>query len=66
MGAARTRELITASLSPRFARDVSADVVVAGGVRMVVVKVRAPLPVIGSFGPREGFDLVGRAFLETQ
>jgi hypothetical protein len=65
-GAARTRELIDASLSARFAQDVSAQVMDAGGVQVVSVRVRAPLPVLGPFGPDSGFDLVGRAFLERQ
>ena len=66
VGAARTRELIDASLSARFAQDVSAEVLDAGGVQVVSVRVRAPLPVLGPFGPDSGFDLVGRAFLEQQ
>ena len=66
VGAARTRELIGSSLSARFAQDVSAEVVDAGGVQVVAVRVRAPLPVLGPFGPDSGFDLVGRAFLERQ
>ena len=66
MGAARTRELISASLSERFAQHVSAEVVGAAGVQVVSVHVRAPLPVIGPLGPDSGFDLVGRAFLERQ
>lgn len=65
-GATRTRELIAASLSPRFAQDVTVDVVLDGDVRVVAVRVRAPLPVLGPLGPDGGFDLVGRAFLERQ
>lgn len=65
-GENRTRELIKASLSARFAQDVSAEVVDAGGVQVVSVRVRAPLPVLGPLGPDDGFDLVGRAFLERQ
>ena len=65
-GENRTRELINASLSARFAQDVSAEVVDAGGVQVVSVRVRAPLPVLGPLGPDDGFDLVGRAFLERQ
>jgi hypothetical protein len=65
-GAVRTRELIAASLSSRFAQDVSAEVTVDGGVRVVTVRVRAPLPVLGPLGPADGFDLVGRAFLEER
>jgi Flp pilus assembly protein TadG len=65
-GATRTRELITSSLSSRFAQDVTAEVVDADDVQVVSVRVRAPLPVLGPFGPDSGFDLVGRAFLERQ
>lgn len=65
-GAARTRDLIAASLSSRFARDVSAEVTLDGDVRVVVVRVRAPLPVLGSLGPDGGLDVLGRAFLEQQ
>ncbi len=65
-GENRTRELINASLSARFAHDVSAEVVDANGVQVVSVRVRAPLPVLGPLGPDGGFDLVGRAFLERQ
>lgn len=66
VGVARTRELIEASLSSRFARDITAEVVDAAGVQALAVRVRAPLPVLGPFGPDSGFDLVGRAFLERQ
>ena len=65
-GATRTRELIAEALSARFADDVSAAVTVDGGVQVVTVRVRAPLPVLGPLGPDDGFDLVGRAFLEAQ
>lgn len=65
-GANRTRGLIASSVSSRFARDVSAQVRVEDDVQVVEVRVRAPLPVLGPLGPGDGFDLVGRAFLETQ
>lgn len=65
-GAARTRELITASLPARFAGDVSVAVVDVGGVRVVSVRVRAPLPVIGPLGPDGAYDVRGRAFMEAQ
>lgn len=65
-GAARARALIGDSLSPRFARGVTADVVGTGGVRVVVVEVLAPLPVIGPLGPEGRMRVVGRAFLESQ
>jgi hypothetical protein len=65
-GAARTRALISASLSPAFARDVSATVAEADGVRVVSVRVVAPLPVLGPLGPDRALEVVGRAFLESQ
>lgn len=65
-GAERTRQLITSSLSPRFARGVSVSTTVAGGVQVVTVRVQAPLPVLGPLGPDRSLDVVGRAFLESQ
>ena len=65
-GVVRTRELITSSLSSRFAQEVTADVVIVGGVEVVAVRVRAPLPVLGPLGPDRAFDVVGRAFVEAQ
>ena len=65
-GAARARELISRSLSPRFARDVHASVVELDGVQVVSVRVVAPVPVLGPLGPDRALDVVGRAFLERQ
>ncbi|MGA8980251.1 MAG: TadE family protein [Pedococcus sp.] len=65
-GAQRTRELIAASLSARFAGDVSVSTTEAGGVQVVSVRVVAPLPVLGPLGPDRSLDVVGRAFLESQ
>jgi Flp pilus assembly protein TadG len=65
-GVSRTQALITASLSARFARNVTSREAVVGGVRVVEVRVVAPLPVIGLLGPDGRLDLVGRAFLESQ
>jgi len=50
-GVARARELIRASLAPRYAQDVRARHVEVGGVVVVEVEVRAPLPVVGLAGP---------------
>jgi hypothetical protein len=50
-GAQRTRDLIGASLSTRFAGDVQARNVEVDGLQAVQVSVTAPLPVIGLFGP---------------
>ncbi len=65
-GVARTRELISASLSPRYARSVTAREAVVGGVRVVEVRVVAPLPVVGLLGPDASIDVAGRAFAERQ
>jgi hypothetical protein len=65
-GVARTRQLIGQSLSPRFAQDVTAGVVEVDGVRVVAVRVTAPLPVLGPLGPDRALDVVGHAFLEDQ
>ena len=65
-GTARTRELIAGALSPAYARDVTAGLGQVDGVEVVVVRVQAPLPVIGPFGPGGRLDVVGRAFRERQ
>lgn len=65
-GVSRTQALITASLSARFARNVTSREAVVGGVRVVEVRVVTPLPVIGLLGPDGRLDIVGRAFLESQ
>lgn len=66
-GVARARQLIAASLSPRYAQQVTASVATtAEGVRVVVVRVRAPLPVLGLVGPSDSLDVLGRAFAEAQ
>ncbi|WEV79782.1 TadE/TadG family type IV pilus assembly protein [Janibacter cremeus] len=66
-GAGRARELISRSLSSRFAGGVSASVQTIGAdVRVVVVDVSAPLPVVGPLGPGGGLEVRGRAFEEQQ
>lgn len=63
---ARTKDLIGRSISARFAQDVTESTGNVDGVAVVVVRVKAPLPLIGPFGPSEGLDVVGRAFSEKQ
>jgi len=62
----RTQSLISASLSSRYARHVSSRQTVVEGVRVVEVRVVAPVPVLGLLGPDDRLDVVGRAFLEAQ
>jgi Flp pilus assembly protein TadG len=65
-GVARTQELVSAAISPRFARVVSTGEGVVDGVRVVEVRIVAPLPVVGLLGPDRELDVVGRAFAEDQ
>ncbi|WP_377643818.1 TadE/TadG family type IV pilus assembly protein [Oryzobacter terrae] len=65
-GITRTQTLITESLSPRYARRVTTREALVEGVRVVEVRVVAPIPVIGLLGPDDRLDVVGRAFLEAQ
>src|SRR3954453_12124173 len=62
-GVSRTKALIRQSLSPRFAHDVTSRETSVNGVRVVEVRVVAPVPVIGLLGPDDRLDVVGRAFL---
>ncbi|GAA2487900.1 hypothetical protein GCM10009858_27380 [Terrabacter carboxydivorans] len=66
-GVSRTTALITSSLSASFAQDVrAASTVTTSGVRVVEVRVSAPLPVIGPIGPSGALTVSGRAFSEDQ
>ena len=65
-GVSRTQALISQSLSPRYARRVTIREAVVEGVRVVEVRVVAPVPVIGLLGPDDRLDVVGRAFVESQ
>lgn len=66
-GAARTAQLVTTALNATFAGDVSSrTTTTAEGVRVVVVTVRAPLPLVGPIGPAGGLTVSGRAFSEEQ
>ncbi len=65
-GVSRTEALISQSLSPRYARQVTTREAVVEGVRVIEVRVVAPVPVIGLLGPDDRLDVVGRAFVESQ
>ena len=64
-GVARTRQLITSALAPRFADDVVATTTFVGGRQVVEVTVSAPLPVIGLFGSLTHVTVSGHAFDEA-
>jgi TadE-like protein len=63
-GADRTRALIRHDLADRFAREVSAQVVRQGGLQVVEVRVRAPLPVLGVLGLGRELQVSGHAIVE--
>ena len=62
---AETREVIGASLPARYAADVTSEVQAVGGLDTVVVQVRAPLPLLGLFGPAGELVVRGHALLEA-
>ncbi len=63
-GVLRTRELIGSALSPTYADDVTSTVSDLDGVPVLVVSVRAPLPIMGLLGPSGVFQVSGRALME--
>lgn len=63
-GAARTVELLRQSLAPSYAQDVTARQVDAGGLALVEVTVRAPVPLVGLLGPGGVLELQGHAPVE--
>jgi TadE-like protein len=63
-GAQRTRSLIRTALSADYAGDVQASYAVELGVRVVVVQVRAPLPLIGLVGPSGDLVVTAHAIVE--
>jgi Flp pilus assembly protein TadG len=64
-GAARTRELVAASLGVDYEVDVGVVSTTVGGVPAIAVTVRAPLPVAGLLGPAGMLEVVGRAPIES-
>ncbi|MFI5101129.1 MAG: TadE/TadG family type IV pilus assembly protein [Actinomycetes bacterium] len=64
-GVRRTRDLVTSSLSAGYATDVRAWYADSGGLRTVVVQVRAPLPLVGLLGPADDLTLTGHALVEA-
>ncbi|SJM63565.1 putative membrane protein [Actinomycetales bacterium JB111] len=63
-GTDRTEQLISTSLSSSFAEDVSADVLATGGVPLVEVTVRAPMPTLGMWSLVGSIEVTGHAALE--
>jgi hypothetical protein len=63
-GAARARLLVGADLSPRYAGDVQAGHEAVDGLDTIVVRIRAPLPVIGLVGAGRVLTVSGHAVSE--
>ena len=64
-GSLRTRDLISAALGGRFAVEVSASIEDVDGVSIVLMRVRAPLPLLGLLGPQDGLEVTGHGAMET-
>ena len=63
-GVTRARALITEDLSARYAQDVRADREQVYGLDTVVIRVHAPLPVLGLVGAGHLLDVAGHAVRE--
>ena len=64
-GAARTLDLVAASLGASFDVDVAVAAITVDGTPAVAVTVTAPLPVAGLLGPAGMLEVVGRAPIEA-
>lgn len=63
--AARTTTLISGAVSSDYAEDVRVSRVNHGGVEILQVTVRAPIPVIGLIGPAGLMEVTGHAALPS-
>ncbi|MHA7181099.1 TadE family protein [Arthrobacter sp. MDB2-24] len=63
--AGRTEELIRGSLTASYGADITVGESTVGGVRILEVMVRAPLPVLGLIGPTGGMEVHGHAALPS-
>lgn len=63
-GIDRTRELIATAVGERYATDIRAGLGSVGDQPVVIVTVRAPLPLIGLIGIDDSVEVTGRAALE--
>jgi len=65
-GVARASQLISASLSSRYAGHVTAVTATVAGLAVVQLRIEAPLPVLGPFGPDRRLVVQARSFSERQ
>jgi Flp pilus assembly protein TadG len=64
-GVVRAQDLIGTALGPAYAHDVTATTGSYLGHPAAIVTVRAPLPLVGLFGPGNALEVVGHAAIET-
>ena len=64
-GQARTRDLIETAVGEQYARDVQAGYDTWLGQPATVVTVRAPLPLLGLWGPSRSLEVSGHAAREV-
>jgi Flp pilus assembly protein TadG len=65
-GVDRARQMISASLTDRYADNVTATTTTVDGVLVLQIRVEAPLPVLGALGPDRMLSVQARAFSEKQ
>lgn len=63
---ARASQMIRASLSDRFAENVTATATTVDGIQVLQVRIQAPLPILGPIGPDRLLSVQARAFSESQ
>ncbi len=64
-GINRTADLITTAVGRQYATDITASQKYWRGVPATVITVRAPLPVIGLWGPVSSLEVSGHAATEV-
>lgn len=62
----RASQLISASLTDRYTHNITATTTTVDGIRVLQVRVQAPLPVLGPLGPDRVLSVQARAFSESQ
>ena len=64
-GVQRTRELITTAVGEQYAKDISVSSQQWMGAPATVITVKAPLPMIGLWGPATSMEVRGHAATEV-
>lgn len=59
-------QLISASLTDRYAHNITATTTTVDGIQVLQLRIEAPLPVLGPLGPDRVLSVQARAFSESQ